>query len=72
MLFPVLYSTSLLFIYFIHSSVYMLIPNCKFIPLLPSPLVTISFSVCESIRKNFKLYFKNYSLLFSIERMHMT
>ena len=29
---------------------YLLIPNSQFIPLTPSPLVTVSlFSVCESI-----------------------
>ena len=42
-MFPVLYSTSLLVIYFMYSSVYMSIPISQFIP--PprlSPLVTIS------------------------------
>ena len=44
--FLVLYSRFLLVIYFICSNVYLLILNSKFIPLLSSPLLTISlFSV---------------------------
>ena len=35
--FPVLYSGPLLVIYFIHSSVYLLIPKSLFIPPLPFP-----------------------------------
>ena len=42
-LFLVLCSRSLSIIYFIYSSVYMLIPNSQFIPLPPFPLVTVSF-----------------------------
>ena len=46
-----LYSRSLLTIYFIHSSVYLLIPNSQFIPPLPlSLLITIFvFYVYEPI-----------------------
>ena len=46
-----LYSRSLLTIYFIHSSVYLLIPNSQFIPPLPPSLLITIFVFCvyESI-----------------------
>ena len=49
--FPVPYSRSLLIIYFIYSSVYMLIPNPQFLPpLYLSPLVALSlFSMFVSL-----------------------
>ena len=50
MWFPVLYSKTLLFIYFIYSNVYLLIPNSKFI-LSPFPFGNhkFIFCVCESV-----------------------
>ena len=39
-------SRSLLFVYFIYSNVYPLIPNSKFVPHLLSPLVIISLFSC--------------------------
>ena len=48
--FPVLYSKSLLFIYFIYGNVHLLIPYSQFIPTPPFPLVTISlFSMSVSL-----------------------
>ena len=49
--FPVLYSRSLLIIYFIYNSVYLLIPNSQFIPpSYVSPLVSINlFSMSVSL-----------------------
>ena len=48
--FPILYSRSLLFIYFIYSNMYPLIPNFQFISLLLSFLATISsFSMSMSL-----------------------
>ena len=54
--FPVLYSRSLLVIYFIYSSVCMLIPSSRFIPSHDvSPLVTISlFSISVRLCFAFK------------------
>lgn len=42
---------SLLFSYFVYSSLYLLVPNFSFIPPLPSPFGNnkIVFSVCESV-----------------------
>ena len=48
--FPVLYSRSLLVIYFIYSSVYMSIPISQFIPPpLPPSNDEFVFYICESI-----------------------
>ena len=49
---PVRHSKALLFIYFTHSSLYLLVPNAPIIPPAPPfpPLVTLSlFSVPESV-----------------------
>ena len=56
--FPVLYSKSLLVIYFIYSSVYMSIPISQFIPSPPSPLANtrlFSTSVTLFLAGYFKL-----------------
>ena len=44
--FPVLYSRSLLVVYFIYSSGYMSIPISQFIPVPPSPLGNHKFVFC--------------------------
>ena len=63
----------LIFIYCIHSSVYTLMPNAKCIPPIPFPFgkCLCVFSMSVSLLEKNKLYFNKYSLLFSVEGMHM-
>ena len=44
-----LYSKSLMFIYFIYTSVHLLISNSHFIPSHPSPLATVSLFMSVSL-----------------------
>lgn len=45
--FPVLYSKSLLVVCFVYGSVYLLIPNSKFLPLPSSPRLLLCLGVCS-------------------------
>ena len=65
--FLVLYSRSLLVIYFTYSSVYMSIPVSQFIPNPLLPLVSLSyfFNICDSVCIFFSIFNLNIKNLFT-------